>query len=491
MTKMLDSFYDVVIAGGGIAGLYAAANLDPSIKVLLLTKREAELSNSSLAQGGIAAVVDKDHDDYKLHIADTLIAGGYQNDMKALEVLVTEGPECVLNLLNYGVDFDEDEKGNLAMTLEAGHSRRRILHHKDTTGAEVVKKLLEAVKNLPNVTLISSVTVADLQKTDGGFSVGMITDSGEHSTVLCRYCMLATGGIGRAYKYTTNSAIATGDGIMLAKNLGATIKNLSFVQFHPTAFAAVEGRERFLISEAVRGEGAYLLNCNRRRFMFDYDERGELAPRDVVSRHVIEEAEKTGSEEFYLDITYKDSEKVKKRFPGIYKRCLEEGVDITKDLIPVFPCQHYLMGGINVDVDSRTDVENLYAIGECSHTGVHGKNRLASNSLLEALVFSRRAARDINGKFDKNDKSEVSEGKPWYKEADKLPTGLRTEIREIMQECCFVFPDKASVIRNIPRVQKILALIENGDFTTDRDYIEAKSIATVAYIILNELKETL
>lgn len=487
---MFDEYYDVVIVGSGVAGLYGAINMDPSVRVLLLTKREPKLSNSSLAQGGIAAVVDKDNDNFKLHIADTLIAGSYQNDMRALEVLVTEGPECVLNLLNYGVDFDEDGSGKLAMTLEAGHSRRRILHHKDTTGNEVVIKLLEAVKRLPNVTLVSDAVVADLQKTDGGFSVGVLTPDGGHPSVRCRYCVLATGGIGRVYKYTTNSAIATGDGIMLANKLGAEIKHLSFVQFHPTAFAADEGRERFLISEAVRGEGAYLLNCNRRRFMFDYDERGELAPRDVVSRHIIEEAEKTGSEDFYLDITYKDADKLRNRFPGIYKRCLEEGVDITKDLIPVFPCQHYLMGGINVDVWARTSIDGLYAVGECSHTGVHGKNRLASNSLLEALVFSRRAAKDISARIAEAPVPRVAEGEEWYIEGDELPRGLRTEIREIMQECCFVFPDKAAVDRNIGRVESLLSLMSNGTFTVNRDLLEATSIATVAHIIMKELANT-
>ncbi len=489
---MLDERYDLVVVGGGVAGLYTAANTDPSVKILLLTKRQEELSNSSLAQGGVAAVVDKTHDDFKLHIADTLIAGGYQNDMRALEVLVTEGPDCVLDLLNYGVDFDADATGKLSMTLEAGHSRNRILHHKDTTGHEMVIKLLEAVKHLPNVTVCSDTTVYDLQKTEGGFSVGLLLDGGGHTDVLCRYCVLATGGIGRAYKYTTNSAIATGDGIMLAHDLGAEIRNLSFVQFHPTAFAADEGRERFLISEAVRGEGAYLLNSEKRRFMFDYDQRGELAPRDVVSRHVLEESKKTGSERFYLDITHKDPAFVRDRFPGIYSRCLEEGVDITKDLIPVFPCQHYLMGGINVDVWAHTDVPGLYAVGECSHTGVHGKNRLASNSLLEALVFARRAALDVSRRLKEEPDVTVAEGKPWYREGKiPMPHGLRTEIRETLQNACFVFPDKEAIDRDLPTIQRILVCLEQGDYETDRDLLEARAIATVACIIMKELQRKL
>ena len=228
----------------------------------------------------------------------------------------------------------------------------------------------------------------------GGFRLDLLCGE-EPGSVFCSYCILATGGIGRVYRYTTNSSIATGDGIRLAYELGAQIKNLSYVQFHPTAFHSEKEREQFLISEAVRGEGAYLLNCERRRFMAHYDDRLELAPRDVVSRAIILESRRTGSNQFFLDITYKNRDFLYNRFPAISKRCLEEGVDIAQDLIPVFPCQHYLMGGIAVDLTGRTAVPRLYAAGECSNTGVHGANRLASNSLLEALVFGRHAAEDI------------------------------------------------------------------------------------------------
>lgn len=489
---MLKEKYDVLIVGGGLAGLYAAINIDSSLKVLMLTKQQLELSNSVLAQGGVAAVIDKTHDDYRLHIADTLIAGGYKNNLEALEVLVTEGPECVLSLPKYGVKFDEDRFGNFAMTLEGGHSRNRILHHKDTTGHEIVVKLIETVKALPNVEVMENVTVAHLEQVKNGFAAGLLLSDDAHATVKAHKVILATGGIGRVFKYTTNSAIATGDGIMLAKKMGAKIKNLSFVQFHPTAFAAAGGRERFLISEAVRGEGAYYLNCNMRRFLFDYDTRGELAPRDVVSRHVIEESRKTGSEKFYLDITYKPAEFIKDRFPGIYKKCLEEGVDITRDPIPVFPCQHYLMGGIDVDTWARTTVSGLYACGECSHTGVHGENRLASNSLLEAMVFSRRAAIDISANLATQDEREapIGDASEWFvADGDDLPKGLRTAVREILQKSFFVFINKDEVRKGIPIIEETLEQLDKGTFKTSRDLLEATSIVTLADIILKEVLE--
>ena len=269
--------------------------------------------------------------------------------------------------------------------------------------------------------------------------------------------------------------------------MGAAIKNLSYVQFHPTAFNGAN-REQFLISEAVRGEGAYLLNCNKERFMHRYDERLELAPRDVVSRSIIMESRRLGSNNFYLDIRYKGEEYLKNRFPGIYAGCLKQGVDISKDLIPVFPCQHYLMGGIEVDLNARTTLPRLYAAGECACTGVHGKNRLASNSLLEALVFGRRAAEDImrciNAGFYK---LTIPEEKQVNRNGAPLPKGTRTEIREIMQKAYFVIPDEGAIHQGKKRIENILNRLKNGKFAVTSDYCEALSLATVAYIILKEV----
>ena len=481
----LKTSYDVVIVGSGIAGLYAALNFPPTVNILMLSKKERHVSNSSLAQGGVACVLDLENDSYDFHFEDTLIAGGKENDQFAVRTLVEEGPSDVLRTIDYGVLYDRDEKGELIKTLEGGHSRRRILHHKDTSGKEMVDKLVLAVEKLPNVTLADNTMVTSMSRITNGFKATIMSGE-EYKTVFASFCLLASGGIGRVYKYTTNPSVATGDGIRLAYEMGASIKNLSYVQFHPTAFNGVN-REQFLISEAVRGEGAYLLNCNKERFMDRYDSRLELAPRDVVSRSIIMESRRLGSNNFYLDIRYKGEEYLKKRFPGIYAGCLTQGVDISKDLIPIFPCQHYLMGGIETDTNARTTLPRLYAAGECACTGVHGKNRLASNSLLEALVFGRRAAEDIvrciNANFypvqeQQIEKSDFS-GAP-------VPKGTRTEIREIMQKAYFVIPDEGAIHEGKKRIEAILNRLRNGKFAITADYCEALSLATVAYIILRE-----
>lgn len=482
--------FDVLIVGTGISGIYAALNLDSSLSVLMLSKRELTLCNSALAQGGVAAVMDKEHDDSDLHIRDTLIAGQYKNNLDNVKILVEQGPRDVERLVEkYGVDFDRNEDGSLALTLEGGHSRRRIAHHKDTTGFEIETNLIAQVQKLTNVTVINNSVLCRLERENGVFFAEVVTEGGEYGYYCADAVIMATGGIGRVYDYTTNSAIATGDGIRLAYDLGAEIKNLSYVQFHPTAFADKENRECFLISEAVRGEGAYLLNCNKERFMPRYEpERKELAPRDVVSKCIMEEQKKTGSDEFWLDISYKDPEFVKNHFPMIYNKVLEKGYDMTKEPIPIYPCQHYLMGGINVDGKGATNIEGLYAAGECSHTGVHGANRLASNSLLEALVFSRLIAEDINGKAAHGGAAELEyplpspDGKP-------LPSGIRTEVRRIMQRSYFIYPDYAEAERGLERVTELKNELEHGGYAVTADYVETRSVVTCAYIILKEVME--
>lgn len=492
--------FDVLIVGTGISGIYAALNLDPSLSILMLSKRELTLCNSALAQGGVAAVMDQTNDDYELHIRDTLIAGQYKNNLDNVKILVQQGPKDVERLVEkYGVDFDRNEDGSLALTLEGGHSRRRIAHHKDTTGYEIETALIEQVQKLKNVTVINNSVLCRLErdKQDAGagsalFFADVIVDNVEGGSKAHEYycaddVILATGGIGRVYDFTTNSAIATGDGIQLAYNLGAEIKNLSYVQFHPTAFADKENRECFLISEAVRGEGAYLLNCNKERFMPRYEpERKELAPRDVVSNCIMEEQKRTGSDEFWLDISYKDADFIKNRFPMIYRKVLEKGYDMTKEPIPIYPCQHYLMGGINVDGKGATNVPHLYAAGECSHTGVHGANRLASNSLLEALVFSRLIAEDINA--HKNDDGRAEVEYPMSAPDGKAsPHGIRTEVRHIMQRSYFVHPNYSEAEKGLKRITELKNDLDNGNYAITPDYVETKSIVTCAYIILSEV----
>ena len=349
-----------------------------------------------------------------------------------------------------------------------------------------MRTIINSVEGRPNIEISEQTSLAYLDEANGGYYATLLKQDKLY-TVAASYVIIATGGIGRVYKYTTNSSIATGDGISIAAGLGAKIENLSYIQFHPTGFAGDNCRERFLISEAVRGEGAYLINCHGERFMHRYDERLELAPRDVVSRAIILESRRTGSDKFSLDIMHRDAAFVVDRFPMIHKRCLAEGVDITKEPIPIFPTHHYLMGGIDVDLYSRTRINRLYAVGECSHTGVHGKNRLASNSLLEALVFSRRAAMDINSK---SDSSSVSGKCPRYDVGGApMPVGMRTTVRTIMQKCHFVLPNPDAARKYRPEVDNILARLNNHKFEITTDYLEARSLATVASIVLKEVSE--
>lgn len=479
--------FDVIIVGSGVSGLYCALNLNRALKVLMISKREITLCNSALAQGGVAAVMNLKEDDYSLHIKDTLVAGGYKNNMDNLKILVEQGPTDVKNLIKYGVDFDRNEDGSINLTLEGGHSRRRIAHHKDSTGFEIVTALIDQVVKLKNLTAMENSHLLSLEKSGDDFLLEVMKN-GERLHFSARSVVLATGGIGRVYDFTTNSAIATGDGIYFAYNLGARIKNLSYIQFHPTAFADRENRECFLVSEAVRGEGAYLLNGNKERFMYKYEpERKELAPRDVVSKCMMLEQEAVGSDEFWLDISYKDADFVKNRFPMIYKRVLEKGWDMTKEPIPIYPCQHYLMGGIDVNGNGATTVKGLYAAGECAHTGVHGLNRLASNSLLEALVFSRLIAEQINLTTPAAENYSPIEGKAPDLGENELPKGVRTEIRHIMQRSYFVTPNYAEARKGLERVRELKEELSRGNYLLTPDYVEATSLTTAAFIILSEV----
>lgn len=481
--------YDVIIAGCGAAGLYAAINLPSDAKILMVCKKELSLCNSSLAQGGIAGVYNSPKDNIQYHQNDTLIAGGFKNNVDAVHTLVSEAAQDIEHIIDLGVEFNKNPDGTYHRTLEGGHSHHRIFHHADATGKEIATKLLAKVQTLENVDIMENTLMCAVKQTSTGYSSFLRKPDGTYETVNSRFMILATGGIGRVYQFTTNSAIATGDGITFAYEMGAKIKNLSYVQFHPTAFNNRATRECFLISEAVRGEGAYLLNCHKERFMQNYDERLELAPRDVVSHAIILESRKQNSEDFYLDISYKDSEFLKNRFPMIYKNLLEQGYDLTKEPIPIFPCQHYLMGGIDVDGNSETTLKNLFACGECSHTGVHGGNRLASNSLLEALVFSRHAANCIASRLADAPK-ELEEAQFDARiGSGSIPKGIRTETRKILQQSHFVIPDKQKAAEGYKRVGEILDDLRKGSYEVDPDYVLAKSIVTCAYIILGEVMQ--
>ncbi len=479
----MDLCYDVLIAGAGIAGLYAALQLDKNTRILLLCKGDLTVSGSTLAQGGVAAVLDHEQDSYEMHFQDTVVAGGHRNNPLAVEQLTREGPEDVRKIMELGVAFDSDGQGGVLKTLEGGHSRRRIVHWRDQTGREIINTLLARVQEQRNITMCANSTIVQIAPVRGGFRTDFLAGEALQS-VFTSFALLATGGIGRVFQYTTNPHISTGDGIRFAHELGAKIKNLSAVQFHPTAFR--DNGECFLISEAVRGEGAVLRSAKKERFMERYDARLELAPRDVVSRSILLEQQRLGDERFYLDITHKPRAWLEQRFPAIYAACRERGVDMATQLIPIYPCQHYLMGGIDVDLESRTTVPRLYAAGECAHTGLHGANRLASNSLPEALVFGRHAAQDITRCLSsgyaavKPDSAKPEPGRGQV-DAEIIP-----QVQALMQQSCFVVPDMAHIPENLARVRALRKEVYDGHYAHSRLLTQTKSILTVAELILTE-----
>ncbi|MEM7484945.1 MAG: L-aspartate oxidase [Bacteroidota bacterium] len=393
---------DYLVIGSGIAGLTFAIKIAEKFqdkKILMVTKADEEESNTKYAQGGMAIVLDTDNDSFEKHIKDTLTVGDGLCEASVVEMVVKEGPKRLRDLIQWGIDFDRDAKGNLDLGREGGHSEYRIVHHKDITGYEIESALLKRAYQLPNIIMLNHhfaidlITEHQLQMINpeyiscyGAYVLNQKT--GDIKTIKASSTILATGGIGKVYGHTTNPTIATGDGIAMAYRAKARISDMEFVQFHPTALYSVKEGQSFLISEAVRGFGAYLRNTNGNRFMLDYDKRAELASRDVVSRSIDNELKKTGDEYVYLDCTHLDMPKFKTHFPNIYKECATQHIDIAKDWIPVVPASHYLCGGIMVDTNGKTSINNLFACGECSRTGLHGANRLASNSLLEALVYA-------------------------------------------------------------------------------------------------------
>lgn len=387
---------DVCIIGSGIAGLYTALQIAEHRDVTLICKEGLTESNTNYAQGGIAAVIT-DKDSTALHRQDTLIAGAGLCSHTAVNILVNEGPEGVYELIRLGTQFDK-EGGQLALTKEGAHSRRRILHaNGDSTGAEIVRALSERAKANSRIQILENHFAVDLVTMEGQ-CVGAIVENGTGQLIYIEAdaTVLATGGAGQLYRYTTNPAIATGDGIAMAYRAGADIRDVEFIQFHPTSLC-YPGAPRFLISEAVRGEGAILRNTNGERFMEKYHPQLELAPRDIVARAIVSEMEKTESSFVYLDITHESEELIKHRFPNIYQVCLTYGLNMITDWIPVAPAAHYMMGGVKTDEWGETTVPRLFACGEVSSTGVHGANRLASNSLSEAIVFGKRISRKIEG----------------------------------------------------------------------------------------------
>ena len=405
---------DAVIVGSGVAGLFAALCLPESKKVLVITKEDLKECDSYLAQGGVCVL--KDIKDFDCYFEDTMRAGHYENNPESVRVMIESSPDVISTLIQLGVQFDTDSSGSYDYTREGAHRRNRILHHKDETGKEITATLLSIAKKRKNITFIAQTTMIDLIEKDN-ICYGIVCEDeyGERGAILAKDIILATGGIGGLFKNSTNFPHITGDAFALALKHGIEMKDINYIQIHPTTLYSKKSGRRFLISESVRGEGAILLNENGERFT------DELQPRDVVTDAICKEMEKFGTDHVYITLPTMTSEQAQKRFPNIFEACMEEGYDITKDKVPVTPGQHYMMGGIKTDINGRTSMAHLFAVGETACNGVHGKNRLASNSLLESLVFSKRAA-DLIAK-DSSEKETYAPQTDW----DSLPPKAQRE----------------------------------------------------------------
>lgn len=397
----MNKFVDVLIIGSGVSGLYCALNLREDLNVLVVCKDKLECSNTYLAQGGIS--VARSEEDIPLYIEDTLKAGQYKNDLEAVKILAAESRVNINRLIEMGLEFDKDEDESLNYTKEGAHSVNRIVHTKDNTGESTAKILIKEVKQKENISVYENTYFMDIIEKESSCIGAVLIKENEQINIYAKTLVLATGGIGGLYNNSTNQRILTGDGIVTAVKHHIELKDINYIQIHPTAFYDEEkNQRRFLISESLRGEGGILTNVYGKRFV------NELLPRDVVSKAVYEQIKETETPYVNLDIRFLGEDYIKNRFSTIYKECLRRGTDITSDYIKVSPAQHFFMGGIKVDLNSKTSMKNLFAVGETSCTGVHGANRLASNSLLEGLVFSRRAAKFINNIVDKMENEVVA-----------------------------------------------------------------------------------
>lgn len=439
-----------LIIGSGVAGLTFAikiADQFPDKKVTIITKANEDESNTKYAQGGIAIVTDQTEDSYQKHIEDTLICGDGLCDESVVKMVITEGPKRLKELIEWGAKFDINTKGTFDLGKEGGHSENRVVHHKDQTGKEIERAILSQVHQKKNIIVLDHHFAIDLitenNRCLGAYALNQKTN--EILTFLADYTLLATGGIGHVYGHTSNPIIATGDGIAMAFRAKAEIKEMEFIQFHPTTLYDAATGTSFLISEAVRGFGAYLRTKDGHRFMPDYDSRGDLASRDIVSQSIDLELKKTGDDCVYLDCTHLDMVAFTKHFPMIYERCKSVGIDLAQDWIPVVPAQHYLCGGIVVDKNGKTTVENLFACGECSRTGLHGANRLASNSLLEALVYSDKIYHYLENLPIENSPSKVKFSDWIVTDKPKINQDYLAKIKAELQ---LLMRQNAGIVRN-------------------------------------------
>jgi L-aspartate oxidase len=471
--------YDVIIVGSGVAGLFTALHVSESLKVLLISKSELMESNSQLAQGGIAAALVET--DISSHVEDTLRVGCYQNNEAAVKSMVTESASVIQKLVDLGMVFDLTADGQLHATREGGHSFSRIVHHKDTTGAELMRILSSAVRAMPSISCLEQYRVLDLILEQGRCVGILIKDpEGRIQPVTAPQVVLATGGIGELYENSTNSKIATGDGIAMSHRAGVVIKDMEYVQFHPTAFYDAHSKRRFLISEAVRGEGAYLRNEAGLRFMERFQPLMELSARDVVSREIYQQILTSQKPCVYLDLTHLDPAYIINRFPNIYAKCLEVNIDFTQDLIPVSPVQHYLMGGVVTDENGKTNITGLYACGEVASTGVHGANRLASNSLLEGLVFGRRIG--LHMKRRENFQTLTPLTYDWHYAVADFPS-VKNQIKQILSQAASIFRSEERLLdgrKKLENFEKIL--LEQNSCSDDNQ--DALNMVQVGLLII-------
>ncbi len=498
--------FDLLVIGSGVAGLsFALKTAAKGLHVAIITKKASVDCNTNHAQGGIACVFDK-ADDFENHVRDTLIAGDGLCDEAATRAIVEAAPERIRELIEIGVKFTKGDAGNYDLTREGGHSFRRILHADDLTGKAIEDALLDAARKNKNISFfeyhmaIDLVTTARLpgsriplnspeNRVLGAYVLDVKT--GRVKTFRAGAVVLSTGGVGQVYQYSTNPDIATGDGIAMAYRAGALIRNMEFVQFHPTALYAPDG-SRELISESVRGEGAILRDINGRAFMKDYDERGDLAPRDIVARSIDSEMKKSGSAHVWLDITHKPADYLRERFPHIYKTCLAHGIDLTKEMIPVVPAEHYLCGGVKTNMRAETNIAGLYACGETACTGLHGANRLASNSLLEAVVLAHYGAAAVT-EYLGNHKFSNTVSVPEWKDGDVQDSDERvvlvhnwTELRHAMWDYVGIIRTSKRLHRALRRVQMLKKEINDyyWNFKVEGKLIELRNLVQTAETIV-------
>jgi L-aspartate oxidase len=499
---------DFLVIGSGIAGITYAVKVAkefPDKKILIITKAQADETNTKYAQGGIAGVMDFENDSFEKHIEDTLIAGDGLCNPRVVDIVVKEGVDRIAEIIKWGARFDKQTGGDYKLGKEGGHSESRILHHKDVTGKEMERALLEEISAFPNITLIKHCFVLDLitQHHLGSLVTKGTPDvecygvyvlnrqSNQIEKILARITLLATGGNGQVYRTTTNPLIATGDGMAMLYRAKGRIENMEFIQFHPTAlYEPGLGGQAFLITEAVRGDGGILRNNKGDAFMQKYDARKDLAPRDIVARAIDSEMKIAGTEHVFLDVTHIRKEKFIEHFPTIYEKCLSVGIDVTKQFIPVAPAAHYSCGGIKTDEWGRTSIRHLYACGECASTGLHGANRLASNSLLEAMVFAHRCAADSANVIDK---IKFRENIPdWNSEGTTDPKEMIL-ITQSLKELQLLMSDYVGIVRTnvrLARAMKRLDLLWEEtealyqDTTLSPQLCELRNMITVGYLIV-------